>query len=167
MNTTVNNNETKALAERIMNTLEQTGTSAWAEHVAQKTILVIRYEGQTEKLRVMFIDDDDHCVSDDFKGVTAERAAGIIIGAREHEGKTLTASLTVVFGNREDYERGKVLFDSEGESRLWAADWMDDRLAIVFDDAMPLDDLERDVREELDAQGFEGYATVDGEEMWV
>nr|MCR5578741.1 hypothetical protein [Prevotella sp.] len=85
----------------------------------------------------------------------------------EHEGKTLTASLTVVFANSEDYERGKVLFDSEGESRLWAADWMDDRLAIVFDDAMALDDLERDVREELDAQGFEGYATVDGEESWV
>lgn len=166
MATTNINNETKALAERIKNTLEKTGASAWAEQVADKTILVTRHEGSTEQVRVLFV-DDDNCISDDFQGVTAEKAAQIIIGAREHDGKTLTASLTVVFGNREDYERGKQLFDSEGESRLWAADWMDDRLAIVFDDAMPLDDLERDVREELDAQGFEGYATVDGEEMWV
>ena len=166
MATTNINNETKALAERIKNTLEKTGASAWAEQVADKTILVTRHEGSTEQVRVLFVDDENY-ITDDFKGVTAERAAQIIIGAREHDGKTLTASLTVVFGNREDYERGKQLFDSEGESRLWAADWMDDRLAIVFDDAMPLDDLERDVREELDAQGFEGYATVDGEEMWV
>jgi hypothetical protein len=32
---------------------------------------------------------------------------------------------------------------------------------------VPLDELERDVRSEMDAQGFEIYATVDGEEMWV
>ena len=86
---------------------------------------------------------------------------------REHEGETLTASLNVIFDSREDYERGKQLFDSEGASRLWAADWTDDRQSIQFCEAMPLDDLERDVRSELDAQGFENYATVDGEEMWV
>lgn len=85
----------------------------------------------------------------------------------EHEGETLTASLNVIFDSREDYERGKQLFDSEGASRLWAADWADDRQSIQFCEAMPLDDLERDVRSELDAQGFENYATVDGEEMWV
>lgn len=86
---------------------------------------------------------------------------------REHEGETLTASLNVIFASREDYERGKLLFDSEGASRLWAADWADNRQSILFCDAMPLDDLERDVRSELDDQGFENYATVDGEEMWV
>ena len=105
-----------------------------------------------ETLRVLFIDEDNY-VSDDFQGVTAEKAAQIIIGAREHDGKTLTASLTVVFGNREDYERGKQVFDSEGESRLWAGDWDDKRQSIEFCDSMPLDDLERDVRSELDAQG--------------
>ena len=158
--------EGKNTAERIKNTLEQTGASAWAEQVADKTILVTRHNGSMEALRVLFI-DEDNCVSDDFQGVTAEKAAQIIIGAREHDGKILTANLTVVFGNREDYERGKQVFDSEGESRLWAGDWDDKRQLIEFCDSMPLDDLERDVRSELDAQGFENYATVDGEETWV
>ena len=79
----------------------------------------------------------------------------------------LTACLNVIFATREDYERGKQLFDSEGESRLWAGDWDDKRQSIEFCDSMPLDDLERDVRSELDALGFENYATVDGEETWV
>jgi hypothetical protein len=166
MNTENINNETKALAERIMNTLENTASSAWAERVADKTILVTRHEGSTEQVRVLFV-DDDNCISDDFKGVTAERAAEIIIGAREHEGKVLTACLNVIFATREDYERGKQLFDSEGASRLWAGDWDDKRQSIEFCDSMPLDDLERDVRSELDAQGFENYTTIDGEEMWV
>jgi len=160
------NNETKALAERIKNTLEKTGASAWAGQVADKTILVTRHEGSTATLRVIFVDEENY-ITDDFKGVTAERAADIIIGAREHEGKVLTATLNVVFATREDYERGKQLFDSEGASRLWAGDWDDKRQSIEFCDSMPLDDLERDVRSELDAQGFENYATVDGEEMWV
>ena len=159
-------NETKALAEKIKNTLEQTGASAWADQVADKTILVTRHNGSMETLRVLFI-DEDNCVSDDFQGVTAEKAAQIIIGAREHDGKTLTASLTVVFGNREDYERGKQLFDSEGESRLWAADWDDKRGAIEFCESGTLEETEREVREELDRLGFENYATIDGEEMWV
>jgi hypothetical protein len=166
MATTNINNETKALAERIMNTLENTASSAWAEQVADKTILVTRHEGSTEQVRVLFV-DDDNCISDDFKGVTAERAAQIIIGAREHDGKTLTASLTVVFGNREDYERGKQVFDSEGESRLWAGDWDDKRGAIEFCESGTLEETEREVREELDRLGFENYATIDGEEMWV
>ena len=167
MKTTVNNNnvETKALAKSIMDTLENTAASAWAEQVADKTVLVTRHEGSTATLRVMFVGED--CICDDFKGVTVERAAEIIIGAREHDGKTLTASLNVIFASREDYERGKQLFDSEGASCLWAADWADDRQSIQFCDAMPLDDLERYVRSELDAQGFENYATADGEEMWV
>ena len=166
MNTKVINNEIKALAERIMNTIEKTGASAWAESVAQKTILVTRHEGQTATLRVIFVDEENY-ICDDFKGVTAERAAEIIIGAREHEGKVLTASLNVVFATREDYERGKQLFDSEGASRLWAGDWDDKRQSIEFCDAMPLDELERDVRSELDAQGFEDYTTADGQEMWI
>lgn len=166
MNTQNINNETKALAERIKNTLEKTGASAWAEQVADKTILVTRHEGSTATLRVIFVDEENY-ITDDFKGVTAERAAEIIIGAREHEGKVLTACLNVIFATREDYERGKQLFDSEGESRLWAGDWDDKRQSIEFCDSMPLDDLERDVRSEMDAQGFENYATVDGEEMWV
>lgn len=176
MNTENINNETKALAERIKNTLEKTGASAWAEQVADKTILVTRHNqttpdpsysgGETATLRVIFVDEENY-ITDDFKGVTAERAAEIIIGARWHEGKVLTASLNVIFATREDYERGKQLFDSEGESRLWAGDWDDKRQSIEFCDAMPLDDLERDVRSELDAQGFEDYATADGEEMWV
>jgi len=166
--TTVNNNniETKALAKSIMDTLENTAASAWAEQVAGKTVLVTRHEGSTATLRVMFV-DEENCICDDFKSVTAERAAEIIIGAREHEGETLTASLNVIFARREDYERGKQLFDSEGASRLWAGDWDDKRQAIKFCDAMSLDDLERDVRSELDDQGFESYATVDGEELWV
>lgn len=166
MNTENINNETKALAERIKNTLEKTGASAWAEQVADKTILVTRHEGSTATLRVIFV-DEENCITDDFKGVTAERAADIIIGAREHEGKVLTACLNVIFATREDYERGKQLFDSEGASRLWAGDWDDKRQSIEFCDSMPLDDLERDVRSELDVQGFENYATVDGEETWV
>ena len=166
MNTENINNETKALAESIINTLQQTGASAWAECVADKTILVTRHEGNTEQVRVIFVDKENY-ITDDFKGVTAERAAQIIIGAREHEGKTLTATLNVIFATREDYERGKQLFDSEGESRLWAGDWNDEHHTIEFCDAMPLDDLEREVRDELDRLGFENYTTVDGEEMWV
>lgn len=169
MTTTANNNniEAKALAESITNTLEHTTASAWAEQVADKIVLVTRHEGSTATLRVMFIDEGENYICDDFNGVTAERAAEIIIGAREHDGKTLTASLNVIFTSREDYERGKQLFDSDGPSRLWAADWTDERQAIEFCDAMPLDDLERDVRSEMDAQGFEDYAIADGNEMWV
>jgi hypothetical protein len=115
----------------------------------------------------MFFDEEENYVCDDFNGVTAERAAQIIIGAREHDGKVQGASLNVIFASREDYERGKQLFDSEGPSRLWAADWTDERQAIEFYDTVPLDELERDVRSEMDAQGFEIYATVDSEEMWV
>ena len=159
-------NEAKALAERIKNTLEQTGASAWADQVADKTILVTRHNGSMETLRVIFVDEENY-ITDDFKGVTAERVAEIIIGAREHDGKTLTASLTVVFGNREDYERGKQVFDSEGESRLWAGDWDDKRGAIEFCESGTLEETEREVREELDRLGFENYATIDGEEMWV
>lgn len=85
----------------------------------------------------------------------------------EHDGKTLTASLTVVFCNREDYKRGKQVFDSEGESRLWAADWDDKRGTIEFCESGTLEETEREVREELDRLGFENYATIDGEEMWV
>ena len=168
MATTVNNNniETNALAARIKNTLEHTGASAWADQVADKTILVTRHNGSMETLRVLFI-DEDNCVSDDFQGVTAEKAAQIIIGAREHDGKTLTASLKVVFGNREEYERGKQLFDSEGAGQLLAGDWDDNRGAIEFCESGTLEETERMVRDELDRLGFENYATIDGEEMWV
>ena len=166
MNTQNINNETKALAERIKNTLEKTGASAWAEQVADKTILVTRHEGSTATLRVIFVDEENY-ITDDFKGVTAERAAEIIIGAREHEGKVLTVCLNVIFATREDYERGKQLFDSEGASRLWAGDWDDKRGAIEFCESGTLEETEREVREELDRLGFENYATIDGEEMWV
>ena len=169
MTTTSNNNniETKALAESIMNTLEHTAASAWTEQVAGKTVFVTRHKGSTATLRVMFLDAGENYVCDDFKDVTAVRAAQIIIGAREHDGKTLGASLNVIFASREDYERGKQLFDSEGPSRLWAADWTDERQAIEFYDAVPLDDMERDVRSELEAQGFENYTITDGEETWI
>jgi hypothetical protein len=167
MTTKTNNIETKALAESIMNTLKHTAASAWTEQVADKTVFVTRHKGSTATLRVMFFDEEENYVCDDFKGVTVERAAQIIIGAREHDGKVQGASLNVIFASREDYERGKQLFDSEGPSRLWAADWTDERQAIEFYDTVPLDELERDVRSEMDAQGFEIYATVDGEEMWV
>jgi hypothetical protein len=167
MKTKTNNIETKALAESIMNTLEHTAASAWTEQVAGKTVFVTRHKGSTATLRVMFLDAGENYVCDDFKDVTAERAAEIIIGAREHDGKTLGASLNVIFASREDYERGKQLFDSEGPSRLWAADWTDERQAIEFYDAVPLDDMERDVRSELEAQGFENYTITDGEETWI
>ena len=169
MTTTSNNSniETKALAESIMNTLEHTAASAWTEQVADKTVFVTRHKGSTATLRVMFIDKEENYVCDNFNGVTAERAAQIIIGAREHDGKTLGASLNVIFASREDYERGKQLFDSEGPSRLWAADWTDERQAIEFYDAVPLEEMERDVRSEMEAQGFENYTIADGEEVWV
>ena len=156
------------LATEIKKVLEYSSASAWTEKLKDcgYEVIVTRYNGTMDKgVRVMIADGNE--IRDNFNGVSLERAADIIIGAREHNGLTLTSNMSVKFGSKEDFERGTKVFDSKGESTLWAQDWNEDTLTIDFCEAGTLEDMERTVRSELDRLGFEDYCTINGGELWV
>ena len=184
-------NNKNILATEIKKVLEYSSASAWTEKLkdcgysdgrmcvweGMDTSLYGKKVAQTDAtkeavaagldlgVRVMIADGNE--IRDNFKGVSLERAADIIIGAREHNGLTLTSNLSVKFGWKEDFERGTKMFGNTGESTLWAQDWNEGTLTMDFCDAGPLDELERTVRSELDRLGFENYCTINGGELWV
>ena len=74
--------------------------------------------------------------------------------------------LRVFFNDREQYERAKTIYDSEGPSQFWAGDWNDEFRMIEFAEAGELDALEQALTADLESYGLTGYH-FEGEVAWA
>ena len=74
--------------------------------------------------------------------------------------------LQVFFNDREQYERAKTIYDSEGESQFWAGDWNDEFRMIEFAEAGELDTLEKALTEDLEHFNLTGYH-FEGKVTWA
>ena len=65
--------------------------------------------------------------------------------------------LHVNFDSQDMYEKAKDIFDSDGESRYWAGDWMDDTMTIEFAETGDADTLKQALAADMENAGISGY----------
>ena len=66
--------------------------------------------------------------------------------------------IVVSFSDSENFKKAQQLFDSEGPSRFWAADWDESARTIEFAECNSADILEQALRQEMTAANIEGFS---------
>jgi len=76
----------------------------------------------------------------------------------EGDGLKDISVIVVSFSDAENFKKAQQLFDSEGPSAFWAADWDEDARTIEFAECNSADVLEQALRQEMTTAGIEGFS---------
>lgn len=96
----------------------------------------------------------DHYVGEVKEIDVPERAA------TESEDGNTVAVVVLQFDDDDNFKKAQRIFDSEGESKYWAADWNENTRTIYFTDGGDLQSLSVDLIKELDQYGIMGYTRI-------
>ena len=75
----------------------------------------------------------------------------------EDEGDNTVAVVVLQFDDDDNFKKAQRIFDSEGESKYWAADWDENTRTIYFTNGGDLQALSADLIKELEHYGIMGY----------
>ena len=78
----------------------------------------------------------------------------------EDEDDNTVAVVVLQFDDDDNFKKAQRIFDSEGESKYWAADWDENTRTIYFTDGGDLQPLSADLIKELDQYGIMGYTRI-------
>lgn len=78
----------------------------------------------------------------------------------EDEDDNTVAVVVLQFDDDDNFKKAQRIFDSEGESKYWAADWNENTRTIYFTDGGDLQSLSADLIKELDQYGIMGYTRI-------